>query len=238
MTDLEKKEKEIAKEKRKIYYENNKQKILEWNKKSKNKKSKFEIKEYRKKTYLKNKFQSNKESKIWRLNNLDKAKEYQKIYRENNKEKAKNNNKIWRLKNKKIKKQKAKEYNQKNREKININYKNKRETNPLFKLRCNISSLIRLSIRKQGYTKQSKTFEILGCSYEDFKQHLERQFTKGMTWDNQGEWHLDHIYPVSVAKDEAELIKLNHYTNFQPMWAAENISKGNKIIPNTQIKLI
>jgi hypothetical protein len=59
-----------------------------------------------------------------------------------------------------------------------------------------------------------------------------------MNWDNRKDWHLDHIYPVSLAKDEQELIKLNHYTNFQPLWAIENMSKGNKIIVNNQIKLI
>ena len=59
-----------------------------------------------------------------------------------------------------------------------------------------------------------------------------------MNWENQGEWHLDHIYPVSLAKDEQELIKLNHYTNFQPLWAADNLLKGNKVIANTQIKLV
>ena len=147
------------------------------------------------------------------------------------KEKTKKNkqkyNKIYNLNNK----DKIKEYNL-------LYFKNRRQIEPLFKLRTNTRNLILNSIKRQGYTKQSKTFEILGCSYEDFKQHVERQFTNGMTWDNQGEWHLDHIYPVSLAKDEQELINLNHYTNFQPMWAAENISKGNKIIPNTQIKLI
>ena len=129
-------------------------------------------------------------------------------------------------------------YSKLNLKKINIYLKNKKINNPLFKLRCNISSLIAVSIKRQGYTKKSKTFEILGCSYEDFKKHLERQFKKGMTWSNQGEWHLDHIYPVSLAKDEHEVIKLNHYTNFQPLWAKDNLEKNNKIIPNTQIKLI
>ena len=51
-----------------------------------------------------------------------------------------------------------------------------------------------------------------------------------MNWENAGKWHLDHIYPVSLAKDEEELLKLNHYTNFQPLWAVDNIKKGNKII--------
>jgi hypothetical protein len=59
-----------------------------------------------------------------------------------------------------------------------------------------------------------------------------------MNWQNHGEWHFDHIYPVSLAKNEEELIKLNHYTNFQPLWKKDNLEKRNKIIPNTQIKLI
>lgn len=147
------------------------------------------------------------------------------------KEKTKKNkqeyNKIYNLNNK----DKIKEYNL-------LYFKNRRQIEPLFKLRTNTRNLILNSIKRQGYTKQSKTFEILGCSYKEFKQHLERQFTKGMTWQNQGEWHLDHIYPVSLAKDEAEIIKLNHYTNFQPLWAKDNLEKNNKIIPNTQIKLI
>jgi hypothetical protein len=51
-----------------------------------------------------------------------------------------------------------------------------------------------------------------------------------MTWDNHGEWHYDHIYPVSLAENETHLIELNHYTNFQPLWAIDNIQKGCKII--------
>jgi hypothetical protein len=50
-----------------------------------------------------------------------------------------------------------------------------------------------------------------------------------MDWNNQGQWHLDHIYPVSLATNETHLIKLNHYTNFQPLWAIDNIKKGNKL---------
>jgi hypothetical protein len=176
---------------------------------------------------------------------IEYQKEFQKKYRLENKENAtiyRKNNKLKLKENRLEKKENKKEYDinyrKKNLEKRMEYQKNRRKTDPLFKLRCNISSLICISIKNKGYTKKSKTFEILGCSYKEFKQHLQRQFTKGMTWDNQGEWHLDHIYPVSLAKDEQELIKLNRYTNFQPMWAVENISKGNKIIPNTQIKLI
>ena len=86
--------------------------------------------------------------------------------------------------------------------------KNRREIDSLYKLTSNIRTLISKSIRNNNYTKKSKTFEILGCECKEFKNHLERQFTKGMNWDNQGKWHLDHIYPISLAKNEAELIKL------------------------------
>jgi len=176
--------------------------------------------------------------KKYRLKNKEKQKEYIKIYREKNKVKIKEKVKEYDKNNKQKKKKYDKEYKENNKEKIKKYQKNRRETDPIFKLNGNIRSLVYMSLKKQGYTKKSMTYQILGCTYEEFKLHLERQFKVGMSWGNQGLWHLDHIYPVSLAKDEQELIRLNHYTNFQPMWAIENIIKGNKIIPNTQIKLI
>jgi hypothetical protein len=71
---------------------------------------------------------------------------------------------------------------------------------------------------------------MLGCSYEDFKLHIEAQFVSGMSWENRSEWHLDHIIPVSSAINEDDLIRLNHYTNFQPLWAVDNLKKSNKLI--------
>jgi hypothetical protein len=145
------------------------------------------------------------------------AKEYQEQYRKNNKQRIKQ----WREDNK----LRAKQYQ-----------KNKREKYPLYKMICNIRNLVGSSMKRQGYSKSSKTHKILGCDYETFKKHIERQFTKGMNWNNQGEWHYDHIIPISSAQTEEEVIKLNHYTNFQPLWAEDNLIKSNKIEP-TQIKL-
>jgi len=116
------------------------------------------------------------------------------------------------------------------REKANKYRKHRRKTDPMFKLTCNIRTLIYATIKSRGDVKKSKSYEILGCTYEEFKAHLEKQFTNGMNWLNQGEWHLDHIYPASKAISESHLIELNHYTNFQPLWAADNIRKGNKVI--------
>ena len=186
-----------------------------------------------------------KENKEYRLKNIDNLKKKQIEYYEINKlkiaernslywkkniEKTRNYQKEYCLKNK----QKIKEYYNTNKLKINARQReyirDLKIKKPIFKLRHSIGNLIYSSIKRGGYTKKSKTFNILGCTFEEFKKHLESQFTKGMTWENQGEWHMDHIYPISLAKDEEELIKLNHYTNFQPLWASDNLTKGNKII--------
>jgi len=101
-----------------------------------------------------------------------------------------------------------------------------------------------LNIRRRirEYLKGSglKTLEILGCSKDEFKKHLESLFTKGMTWDNYGhgldKWTLDHIIPLATCKnaggyiDRELCIKLNHYTNLRPLWLSENCSKGAKLI--------
>jgi hypothetical protein len=109
------------------------------------------------------------------------------------------------------------------------NTKFNKEKNPLYKLQCNLRSLISKSISRQGYKKKSKSQKIIGCSFTELKSYIENKFTEGMTWENYGKWHIDHIYPSSLAKSEEEMIRLNHYTNFQPLWAEDNIRKGNKI---------
>lgn len=166
----------------------------------------------------KNEYQRSKKVKL--------SNEYQLEYRKNNKSKFIVYRKRTYIKNKAKENERSK------------NITNKRRTqDSLFKLRMNLSSLIRASIKRSGYKKNSRTHEILGCDYEVFKLYIEKQFKKGMNWDNYGEWHLDHIYPVSLAKDEQHLIELNHYTNFQPLWAKDNLSKSNKIIEPIQMKL-
>ena len=104
---------------------------------------------------------------------------------------------------------------------------------PLFKLSISIGNRIRESIHKMGYSKKSKTKIILGCDFEEFKNHIENLFQEGMSWENYGKdingWQLDHIMPISIAKSEEDVVKLNHYSNFQPLWAIDNIKKSNKI---------
>jgi hypothetical protein len=85
-------------------------------------------------------------------------------------------------------------------------------------------------LKKSNITKKNKTFEIVGCTPQSLKEHLETQFIDGMSWDNRSEWHIDHIIPLSSAKTEEELYGLCHYTNLQPLWAEDNLKKSNKIL--------
>lgn len=158
------------------------------------------------------------------------AKEYSIYYREKNKEHLKEYSKKWRKENKEYSKKWCQE-NKEVRTKYIREYNLKRKNNDgLFKLSSNIRTLIYSKFIQNNYTKKSKTYNVLGCSFNEFKIYLQKQFTEGMNFENYGEWHLDHIYPVSLAKTEEEVIKLNHYTNFQPLWAIDNLKKGNKIL--------
>jgi hypothetical protein len=96
----------------------------------------------------------------------------------------------------------------------------------------NLRNLVRKSFSDKNYTKDSRTFEILGIDNEGLYEHIESQFREGMDWGNHGHkgWHIDHIIPLASAKTVEEIIKLNHYTNLQPLWWNENLSKGSKIL--------
>ena len=108
--------------------------------------------------------------------------------------------------------------------------KNRLKTDDLFRLSVNYRTRTCVAFKSKGLRKKSKTREMLGCTFEEMQQHLINQFTEGMTIENYGEWHIDHIIPLSLANTKEELIKLTHYTNLQPLWASDNMSKNDKII--------
>ena len=167
--------------------------------------------------------------KAWQEANKEKEKARQKAYREVNKDKAKVYQKAWQEANKDKIKANNKAYRESNKDKINSRLKNRRKTDPIFKLRGNLRNRICTVIKNKGYKKESKTAKILGASYRIVKKHLERQFTDGMNWDNYGDWHVDHIIPLASANTKDELINLCHFRNLQPLWAEDNLSKGCRI---------
>lgn len=161
-------------------------------------------------------------SKQNRKNYLDRKEIIKEMRRKrylDNKETVLEQTKKYRLKHLEHLKNKQKEYNS-----------IKMKTDPMYRLRCNTNTLISHYTKGKGYTGDKKILEVLGCSFQEFVKHLQSKFKEGMTLENYGEWHIDHIVPISSAKTEEDLLKLNHYTNLQPLWAKENRQKYNKII--------
>jgi len=155
--------------------------------------------------------------KEYRLNNKEKQRQYEKKWYLDNKEKVNQKCKQWRLNNKKHIREYYNKYDRK-RLKIDSNYK-------LVKLiRNRIKSVLK------GIYKSKSTIKLLGCSVEECWQHLESKFQPGMTKENHGLWHIDHIKPCAkfdLTDPEQQAICF-HYTNLQPLWAIDNIKKGAK----------
>ena len=191
-------------------------------------------------------------SKIYAENNKEKIIKYRKEYYEKNKEKLAENSRKYYKENKEIKSEKARKYYKKNKDHIKKkssewvsnnkkraaeNTKNWARRNRAKKgvsLSGNISCQIRIGLkRKKGF----KTFDLLGYTSTDLKNHLDSLFKDGMSWDNYGRfgWHIDHIKPIASFKltkkngePNLEQIKLCwSLNNLQPLWANENESKGS-----------
>jgi len=196
------------------------------------------------------------QEKYWEKNKLALIKKNAK-YREENKEFLSKNKKKYYLKNREEILLKSKIYHEQNKEKINKRRKEYREKNRIKiakqkreyqkklhntingKLMHNIRQSIRRSLSSKGYTKKFASEKILGCSIEEFKKYLESKFEPWMSWKNKGlyngefnyGWDIDHIVSLSTAETEENIIKLNHYTNLQPLCSKINRDiKKNKIL--------
>ena len=112
-------------------------------------------------------------------------------------------------------------------------YKNwinkKLKTDPHFKLKQALSHRIWGALK--GQVKSKRTMELLGCTIDELWIHMESKFTEGMTKENYGKWHVDHIMPCASfdLSDPEQQAKCFHYTNLQPLWALDNIKKGNRV---------
>lgn len=109
-------------------------------------------------------------------------------------------------------------------------YAQKRRLNPVYVAGARIRSRIHNAFKRIQSSKSQRTEAIIGISLPDFLAHIERQFLKGMTWENRSEWHIDHIIPLATAKTEEDVIRLNHYTNLRPLWAKDNLAKSDKVL--------
>ena len=243
--------------KRREYNLKNKEAVAESQKKYQLK-NKEKIKEYQSKYRLENKEEISKQRKEYALKNADKIKEYQSKYRLENKEELLEYAKNYHYKNYQKKenkkpevknKEKVKDSKLKNKkppkpaptqEEVEAKiasqkeyqreyHKNRRKTDPLFNLAQCLRSRTDYAFKVEGYKKTIKTEQLLGADFEIVKNHLENLFTEGMSWENHGEWEIDHIIPFASAETEEDLKSLCHYKNLQPLWKKDNREKGKKV---------
>lgn len=167
----------------------------------------------------------NKKDREYRKENEIGKKEYAK-----NREKSLEKSKEYYQKNREKRKAASKKYYAENKEvllkKAAVRQSKRLKTDVNYKITRNLRN--RLYYALKNNTKYKPTLELLGCSIEELKSHLEAKFTEGMTWDNYGEWHIDHIKPCAsfdlTIEDDQKLCF--HYENLQPLWATDNIKKG------------
>jgi len=183
-------------------------------------------------------------SKRYRQKNLDKLKQYSRDYAKEHENELKEYTKQWRTDNAKKLKESQKEYYDNNRDKIlmrlkdpNVKerirkYDRQRRKKPSVKISQNISRALRISLNKH---KNGHHWElIVGYSLDELMKHLEKQFKEGMSWDNYGEWEIDHIIPqCSFSFDNIhseEFLKCWSLTNLQPLWKKDNRQKSGKTL--------
>jgi hypothetical protein len=179
----------------------------------------------------------NEAQRKYRRTHKEKISLWSKEYYQKNKDEINKKSKKYRQEHKKDKKHYDRLYRKINHKniikKLNIYIKNriKRDTN--YKLRRNLS--IRIYLALKGINKSQRTMKLFGCNINFLKQHLEKQFKKGMNWNNYGKWHIDHIRPCASfnLNKKSEQYKCFNYNNLQPLWAKENKEKRNKISPNS-----
>ena len=178
-------------------------------------------------------------------------------YREANREKVKENARAEYRKNretflarKKADYQKNKEkrlastkaYALKNKEKMRIAKvkwsRNQMLVNCDFRIKKNMRERIRNAVKHSGAHKHFKAEDAVGCGVDDLKRHLESKFKEGMTWENYGKWHIDHVLPCASFNllDPSEQRRCFHFSNLQPLWAKENLAKGSKMINGSRAR--
>lgn len=144
----------------------------------------------------------------------------------------------WQKENREYLNEYHKEWREKNIDKHRENKRNYEKTrksnDPLYKLIANFRTAIYTVLKENNLNKYGHYFEILKYSPEELITHLEGQFVEGMTWDNYGEWHVDHILPITSFDfkeiGDEEFLKCWSLSNLQPMWGDENIRKSNRIL--------
>lgn len=217
--------KEICRNRHRKYYENNKEYLNEKSKEWKNE----------------NRDRINENAREWRKRNPQRAYETGRKWREENRERQLDNQRRWYQENKEYANSKNKEWYENNKERkaqTTLEYKRwRRSFDPDFKLAEVIRESLRRVLKLNGEQKNCSTFELLGYSTEKLRKRLEYQFKDGMSWENYGEWEIDHIISVDyfLKKGETRPHIINALSNLQPLWASENKKKNSKFYKDYEL---
>ena len=202
--------------------------MREWRKQNKEK-----ISEQNKKYRESHKEQIKDSHKAWRDNNADHVKEKAKENYHKNPQAHKARVDKYKASHIDQLKESRHRYKVENRQKCTDYQRLKRQSDPVYRFRSSFTHLMCLYRKKTGYTGGKGTWEMVGCDFETFLAHIQSQFEEGMTMDNYGHrggcWNIDHIVPISAAKSNDDIERLNHYTNLRPMWASDNYKKNKKM---------
>lgn len=185
--------------------------------------NKDKLDDYFSKYRLENKDKRNTYQKGYRINNLDSVKEKDKEYYLLNKENKKQYDKEYAIKNKEKLSAYRKEYRENNKEKIKLIAKLYNQKNPHI---VAWRRILQNSLRDLDKKKNGKTIELLGYSALEFKNYIENLFTDGMSWDNYGEWHIDHIKQIISFHQDTPANIVNALSNLRPMWATTREING------------
>lgn len=218
------KHKEQAREAIRLWQKNNSEKVKATSKRWREAhKDEFEFKEQCKKSFQKTYYKDPKKnyaaSKRWRESHVEQYKDTKKQWDEKHKDEQLEKSRLWRQENLEKSRKIGREWNAK-----------KRIQDPGFRILASLRSRIRIVLRRHEAVKAEHTKELLGCDAKQLREHLEKAFREGMTWENYGSvWHVDHIRPcVSFDLTQKEEQKACfHYSNLQPLFVKDNIKKSS-----------
>ncbi len=194
-----KKVNESSKKWRQTNPENYRRTIERYLEKNPSKSSKERMKVYRRDENFRR--DQNSKRKEYYENNLERLREYSKQYYHKNKKNSRKKSDEWK--------------------------KNKMKEDGFFRMKKNLRDRIRQYLI--GENKSIRTRDVVGLDKNEFKLYIQSKFDKDMSWENYGQWHLDHIIPLCHAKDNVDALNLNHYSNLQPLWAEDNLKKNRKL---------
>lgn len=171
------------------------------------------------------------QAKLRYSNKTEEIKSYSKQYYEDNKLEVLQNKKQYYESNIKVFQEKNKEYRDSHKKEIALKRKERYKKDLSFKLMCSLRNRLHHAIKNQVALKTKKSIDLLGADSQYIQEYLESKFQEGMTWDNYGKWHVDHIIPCNAfdLTNSEEQKKCFHYSNLQPLWAEDNYKKGNKL---------